>query len=140
VYDAVMKQIVVLSRSLGAVLFALLILQGCNSLNPFCGSSRPAPTIASLSATSVSLAQIQLTGVPLTVAGSNFVAASVVMINGTTVSTQVVSSTQLQITITSDVISTTGTASLTVKTPGGNSADVGCSSGGTSAALVLTVD
>ena len=80
-YDAVMKQIVVLSRSLGAVLFALLILQGCNSLNPFCGSSRPAPTIASLSATSVSLAQIQLTGVPLTVAGSNFVAASVVIRN-----------------------------------------------------------
>ena len=135
-----MKQIVVLSRSLGAVLFALLVLQGCNSLNPFCGSARPAPAIVSLSATSVSLAQIQETGVPLTVAGSNFVAASVVIINGTTVSTQVVSSTQLQITITSDVISATGTASLTVKTPAGNSADVGCSSGGTSAALVLTVD
>jgi hypothetical protein len=135
-----MKQIVVRSRSLGAVLFTLLILQGCNALNPFCGSARPKPTITALSATSVSLAQIQQTGVPLTITGSNFVAASVVLINSVTVSTQVVSSSQLQITITSDAISATGTASVTVKTPAGNSGDVGCSSGGTSAALVLTVD
>jgi hypothetical protein len=134
-----MKQIVVLSRSLGAVLFALLILQGCNSLNPFCGSARPAPTIATLSTTSVSLAQIQQTGAPLTVTGTHFVGASVVQINGTSVSTQVVSSTQLQITITNDVITTTGTANVDVKTPSGDSGDVGCSSGGVSAALVLTV-
>jgi len=140
VYDAVMKQIVVLSRSLGAVLLALLILQGCNSLNPFCGSARPKPTITALSATSVSLAQIQQTGVPLTVTGTEFVSATVVQINGTNVSTQVVSSTQLQITITSDVVSATGTANVTVKTPGGDTADVGCSSGGVTTALVLTVD
>jgi PBP1b-binding outer membrane lipoprotein LpoB len=135
-----MKQIVVVSRSLGAVLFALLILQGCNSLNPFCGSARPAPTITALSVTSVSLAQIQQTGAPLTVTGTHFVGASVVQINGVNVSTQVVSSTQLLITITTDVITATGTANVTVKTPGGDSADVGCSSGGVTTALVLTVE
>jgi hypothetical protein len=135
-----MKRFLVLSRSLAVLLFAVLILQGCKSLDPLCGSARPAPVIASLSATSVSLAQIQLTGAPLTVTGSNFVASSVVVINGTNVSTQVVSSTQLQITITTAVISATGTANVTVNTPAGNSQYEGCSSGGTSQALVLTID
>ncbi len=134
-----MKRIVVLSRPLCVLLFALLLLQGCKSLNPLCGSARPAPVIASLSATSVSLTQIQQTGVPLTVTGSNFVASSVVVINAVNVSTQVVSGTQLQITITSAVISATGTASVTVNTPAGNSQYEGCTSGGTSQALVLTI-
>src|SRR5208337_5563727 len=36
-------------------------------------------------------------------------------------------------------ISTPGTASVTVNTPSGNSGDLGCTSGGTSSALVLTI-
>ena len=78
-------------------------------------------------------------GFVLTVNGSQFVSSSVVVINGTTLSTTVVSSQQLQVTITTAVISAPGTASVRVNTPSGNSGDVGCSSGGTSSALVLTI-
>ena len=38
------------------------------------------------------------------------------------------------------MISAPGTFNVTVQTPAGNSADVGCSSGGTSSVRVLTVD
>jgi hypothetical protein len=54
---------------------------------------------------------------------------------GTTLSTLATSSQQLQATITTAVISATGTASVKVNTPSGNSDDLGCTSGGTSSAL-----
>jgi hypothetical protein len=122
---------------LGVVL-ALLLLPGCNALNPLCGSSRPAPVIGSLSASTITFAQVQQ-GFLLTVNGKDFVSSSVVIINSTTLKTTVVSSQQLHVTISTDVISAPGSASVTVKTPAGNSADLGCTSGGTSSTLTLTI-
>src|SRR5579863_5913084 len=119
-------------------LIRFLVVQGLHALNPLCGSSRPAPIIGSLSPSTVTLAEVQQ-GFLLTVTGSQFVSASVVVVNGTAVSTLATSSQQLQATITTSVISASGTASVTVNTPSGNSSDLGCSSGGTSKALVLTV-
>jgi hypothetical protein len=135
-----MKRISSLLRPLGALLLALLVFQGCNALNPLCGSARPAPSIASLSDSTITFAQVQQ-GFLLTVNGSGLVASSVVVINGTTLSTQVLSSTQAQaqVTITSILISAPGTANVTINTPSGNSAYEGCISGGTSHALVLTI-
>jgi hypothetical protein len=78
-------------------------------------------------------------GFLLTVNGSQFVSSSVVVVNGTTLSTLATSGQQLQATITTAVISALGTASVTVNTPSGNSGDVGCTSGGTSRALILTI-
>lgn len=94
--------------------------------------------IGSLSATTITFAEVQQ-GFLLTVNGSQFVSSSVVVINGTTLTTNVMSSQQLQVTITTAVISAPGTASVTVNTPGGNTGDVGCTSGGTSSALALTI-
>ncbi|HEV2714801.1 MAG TPA: hypothetical protein VGU64_06015, partial [Terriglobales bacterium] len=126
------------SWPLSALLLAVLLLQGCNALNPLCGSARPVPVLSSLSDTTISFAQVQQ-GFVLTLNGSQIVASSIVVINGTTLSTQVLSSKQLQVTITSDLISAPGTASVTINTPSGNSGNLGCSSGGTSHALVLTI-
>jgi hypothetical protein len=120
------------------LLLGLLVLQGCNALNPLCGSARPAPLIASLSPSTITFAEVQQ-GFLLTVNGSQFVSSSVVVINGTTLSTAVISNQQLQVTLTTDVITAPGTASLTVNTPSGNSGDVGCTSGGTSHAFVLAI-
>jgi hypothetical protein len=94
--------------------------------------------IASLSANSITFAQVQQ-GFVLTVNGSQFVSASVVVVNGTAQNTVVTSSTKLKITLTTAVISAPGTAKVTVNTPSGNSGSLGCSSGGTSRTLVLTV-
>ena len=117
---------------------ALLVFQGCNALNPLCGSARPAPIIGSLSASTITFAQVQQ-GFVLTVNGSQFVSSSVGLVNGTTQSTLILSSTQLKITITTAVISAPGTANVTVSTPSGNSGPLGCTSGGIGHALVLTV-
>ncbi len=125
-------------RSLILLLLGLLVLQGCNALNPLCGSARPAPIIGSLSASTITLTEVQQ-GFLLTVDGSQFVSSTVVVINGTTLSTQVTSRQQLQVTITTALISVPGTASVTVYTPSGNSGNLGCTSGGTSRPLVLTV-
>jgi len=96
------------------------------------------PVINSLSPATITLAEVQQ-GVVLTVNGSQFVSSSVVIINGTTLTTTEVSSQELQVTITTALISAPGTASVTVNTPGGTTGDLGCSSGGTSSALVLTI-
>ena len=133
-----MRRVGVFLGFLSALLLASLVFQACNSLNPACGSARPAPAITSLSASTITLAQVQQ-GFVLTVNGSQFVSSTVGVINGTTLSTLVTSSTQLQVSITSAVISAPGTASVTVNTPSGNTGDLGCTSGGTSGALVLTI-
>lgn len=132
------KAISAFLRPLSMLLLALLVFQGCNGLNPLCGSARPAPVIGSLSASTITFAQVQQ-GFLLTVTGSNFVSSSVVVINDTTLSTQVTSSQQLQVTITTTLVSAPGTASVTVNTPSGNSGNLGCTSGGTSSALDLTI-
>jgi hypothetical protein len=133
-----MKPIGAFLRFLGVPLLALLVFQGCNALNPLCGSARPAPIIASLSPSTVTLAQVQQ-GFLLVVNGSQFVSSSVVVVNGRMVATLATSSQQLQATITTAVVSAPGTASVTVDTPSGTTGNVGCSSGGTSQALVLTI-
>ena len=125
-------------RSLAA-LFVVLFLPGCsNTLNPFCGSARPAPLIGSLTPSTVSFSQIG-GGITLTVNGSNFVSASEVVINGKALAATVVSSQKLTILLTTGVISGPGMVSVSVLTPSGNSGDVGCTSGGQSSTLMLTV-
>lgn len=125
-------------RPFSALVLALLVLQGCNALNPLCGSARPSPTIGSLSPSTVAFTAVQH-GFVLTVNGSQFVSSSVVVINGTAIATQATSSQQLQATVTTAVVSAPGTANVKVNTPSGNSGDLGCTSGGTSSSLVLTV-
>ena len=121
-----------------AVLFALFFLSGCNALNPFCGSSRPAPLIGSLSPSTMSFAEVQQ-GAVLIVFGSHFVSSSEVVINGKTISTTVISDQQLRVMITASFITGPGAVKVSVHTPGGNSGDLGCTSGGDSSVLVLTV-
>jgi IPT/TIG domain len=123
-----------------AGLLAVSLLSGCNNtLNPLCGSARPAPLIGSLSPSTMTFAEVQQ-GDTLTVNGSHFVAASQVVINATPLSATVVSDQQLKVKLSSDVISGPGAVKVSVLTPSGNSGDVGCTSGGTSSVLVLTVN
>ncbi len=121
-----------------AVLLALLFFPGCNATDPICGSSRPAPLIGSLSPSTMDFAQVQQ-GTVLTVNGSQFVPSSVVVVNGKTLSTTVTSSQQLKVTITTGLISGPEDVNVFVQTPGGNSGDLGCASGGKSSVLVLTI-
>ncbi len=117
----------------------LLCLPGCNAINPLCGSARPAPTISSLSPATISFSEVQQ-GTVLTVNGNDFVSESVVVINGTTVGTTVVSALQLQVTLTTALITGPGTENVAVNTPSGNSGNEGCKSGGTSGSLALTIN
>jgi hypothetical protein len=71
--------------------------------------------------------------------GSHFVSSSVVFFNGATLATTVTNSSQLKVTITSSMIPAPGSFNVVVKTPAGNTGDLGCSSGGTSSGRVLTV-
>jgi hypothetical protein len=121
-------------------LLAVLSLPGCNNtLNPFCGSARPAPLIGSLSPSDVTFTQVEQ-GTVLTVKGSQFVSASQVIINGKALATSVLSSSQLTVMLTTGVISGPGTVNVSVHTPSGNTGDVGCTSGGNSSTLALTVN
>jgi hypothetical protein len=130
-----------MSSRLWIALLAVLVLPGCNNtLNPFCGSARPVPVIGSLSPSNVTFAQIEQGTASLTVNGSNFVASSEIVINGRTLAANVLNSQQLKITLTSSVISGPGAVNISVMTPSGNSSDLGCSSGGKSSVLVLTVN
>jgi hypothetical protein len=137
-HTTTLKAIGAFLHPLSVLLLAVLVLQGCNALNPLCGSARPAPIIGSLSASTITFDEVQQ-GFLLTVDGSQFVSSSVVVINGTTLSTEIVNSKQLQVTITTNLISAPGTADVTVKTPSGNSGDLGCTSGGTSSVVTLTI-
>jgi len=130
------------SRGLSLVsLFALGVstLACNNTLNPLCGSARPAPMIASLSPSTVSFSQVQ-SGTMLTINGSHFVSSTEVLLNSTALAATVVSDSQLKIKLTSAVIAAPGKVQVQVKTPTGNSGDLGCTSGGTSSALTLTVN
>ena len=133
-----MKRIGGFLRTLSVLLLASLIFQSCNAVNPLCGRARPAPIIGSLSASTITLAEVQQDFV-LYVYGAKFVSSSVVVINGNNLNTLVTSSTQLQVTITPAVISAPGSVNVTVNTPSGTSGDLGCTSGGTSSALALTI-
>ena len=120
-------------------LVVLLLLPGCNTLNPLCGSARPVPILNSISPKTMAFSQLPSTFV-ITAIGSDFVSSSVVVFNGATLATGVTNHSQLTATITSSMIPAAGSFNVVVKTPAGNTGDVGCSSGGTSSAQVLTVN
>jgi trimeric autotransporter adhesin len=124
---------------LSSLLVVLLLLPGCNALNPLCGSARPVPILNSISPTTMVFSQLPPSFV-LTATGSQFVSSSVVVLNGTTLATAVKSSSQLTVTITSSMIPAPGSFNVTVQTPAGNTGNLGCSSGGTSSVRVLTVN
>jgi len=126
--------------ALSLAVLGFLSLAGCNNtLNPLCGSSRPAPLIGSLSPSTLTFSEVQQ-GATLTVNGSNFVSSSEIVINSTPLSATVVSANQLKVKLTTDVISGPGSVKVSVQTPSGNSGNLGCTSGGTSSVLILTVD
>jgi hypothetical protein len=113
---------------------------GCNNtLNPLCGSARPVPQIGSLSPSSITFSQVQ-SGTMLTVNGSHFVSATQVVINNIPLAATIVSDQKLTVKVSTDVISASGSVKVLVRTPSGNSGDVGCTSGGDSSTLVLTVN
>ena len=128
------------------VLFASLLvlgtsmLLGCNNtLNPLCGSARPAPVIASIAPTTITFAEVQQ-GTTLTVNGSQFVSSTEVVINAKPLAATVVSPQQLRVKLSTDVIPAPGQVKVMVQTPSGNSGDLGCTSGGNSSVLMLTVN
>jgi hypothetical protein len=123
---------------LGHLLALLVLLPGCNTLNPLCGSARPSPVLNSVSPMTMAFSKLPPT-LSLILTGSQFVSSSVVLFNGTTVPTTVNSKSQLTATITSSLIAAPGSYSVQVQTPAGNSGDLGCSSGGESATLTMTV-
>jgi IPT/TIG domain len=113
---------------------------GCNNtLNPLCASARPAPVIGALSPSSVPFTQIQ-SGTTVTITGSNFVGATQVLVNSKPLSATVLSPTKLTVKLNTGEISGPGQVKLAVQTPSGNTADLGCTSGGKSSALTLTVN
>jgi hypothetical protein len=122
------------------IAIGLTLTMACNNtLNPFCGSARPAPLIASLTPSTVPFSQIQQ-GVTLTVTGNQFVSASELMINSTPLGATVVSPQKMTVKLTTDVITGPGNVSVAVETPSGNTSDLGCTSGGKSSVLTLTVN
>ena len=128
----------------GVSLACLIVLSfstlGCNNaVNPFCASARPAPLIGFLSPNTVSFSQVQ-SGMTLTVNGSHFVSSSEVLINSVPLSATVVSDQQMNVTLSPDVISGPGKVKVEVQTPSGNTSDLGCTSGGITSALTLTVN
>jgi len=113
---------------------------GCNNtLNPLCASARPAPVIGALSPSSVPFTQIQ-SGTTVTITGSNFVGATQVLVNSKPLSATVLSPTKLTVKLNTGEISGPGQVKLAVQTPSGNTADLGCTSGGKSSALTFTVN
>jgi hypothetical protein len=125
--------------AIGTLILGILLLPGCNAINPLCGSARPSPVLTSIAPTSVSFAEVQKT-FQLSVTGSHFVSASVIVVNGIQVSTNIPSSTQLSGTVSTAAIPTTGTYKVYVSTPAGNSGNLGCTSGGKSSSVTLTVN
>jgi hypothetical protein len=87
----------------------------------------------------VTLSQLQQ-GETLTINGSNFVSSSEVLINSTALGATVVSPQEMKVKLTTDVISGPGQVKVMVETPSGNTGDLGCTSGGKSSVLVLTVN
>ena len=125
-------------KSLFVLIAGTMFLSGCGVSNPFCGSARPRPVLTSLVPNSASLVEVQQTLV-VTVNGSNFYPSSIIVWNGTALPTTVVSNTELQATITTNEISSPGTAQIIVHTPANLSGNLGCDSGGDSKALTFTV-
>jgi hypothetical protein len=127
-----------IQKSLFALFLGSLLLAGCGVHNPFCGSARPVPVLSSLAPNPATLSQVEQ-GLVLTATGGPFYSNSVVLWNGVALPTTVTSASQLQTTITTTQISSSGTAQIVVHTPANLSGDLGCDSGGDSQALTFTV-
>lgn len=124
----------------GLLVLATSTLLGCNNtLNPLCSSARPAPVIGSLSPATMTFAEVQQ-GATLTINGSQFVSSTEVMINTTPLAATIVSAQQLKVKLSTDIISAPGQVKVMVQTPSGNSGNLGCTSGGKSSVLMLTVN
>ena len=128
-----------LSCLLAAVALSFAIVACNNTLNPLCTSSRPAPVIGSLSPATVPFTQVQ-NGTTLTITGSNFVSSTQVMIGSKPISATVISPTKLTVKVNTGVIPAPGEVKVAVDTPAGNTGDLGCTSGGKSSVLTLTVN
>jgi hypothetical protein len=123
-----------------AVVALALSVVGCNNtLNPLCASARPAPLIAALAPSNLTFSEVQ-NGTTLTVTGSNFVSSTEVLVGSTPLAANVLSPKKLTVKLTTGVISKPGTVRIAVETPAGNTSDLGCTSGGKSSALMLTVN
>src|SRR5580658_4016974 len=107
---------------LGSYLLVLLLLPGCNALNPLCRSARPSPILNSISPATVVFSELPPSFV-ITATGSQFVSSSVVVFNGATLATTVFSTSQLTATITSSMIPAPGSFNVVVQTPGGTTGD-----------------
>ena len=90
--------------------------------------NNPLPTVSAISPTS---AVAGAAAFPLTIAGSGFIAGSVVDWNGTPLTTTYVSGTQLTATVTAADVAAAGAASVTVQNP--------APGGGASAAVAFTI-
>lgn len=126
-------------KSLFPLLIFVLLLPGCNALNPLCGSARPKPVLTSLAPNPVAFSQIQM-GLLLTATGSKFYSNSAMVWNGAVLPTAVVNGTELQATITTTQLAAPGTAQVAVHTPANLSGDLGCDSGGDSKAQTFTAN
>ncbi len=101
------------------------VLVSFNSQNPLIGNSQalqfawadanPAPVITFLNPSSAFEGSGDLM---LTVGGQNFLAGSVVQVNGAALSTTFISGTQLEAELTSSFLMTTGALTITVENPG----------------------
>ena len=91
-------------------------------------STNPVPAITSLSPASVTAGAPVFT---LTVNGTNFIGSSVINWNGSALTTTYINSTQLTATVSASLVTTAGTAAVTVVTP--------TPGGGTSNAATFTV-
>jgi hypothetical protein len=63
-----------------------------------------------------------------------------VVINSTPLAATVVSAQQMKVKVSTDVIPAPGAVKVMAQTPSGNSGDLGCTSGGKSSVLTLTVN
>lgn len=120
------------------LLFGLFAWPGCSSINPLCGSSRPVPSLSSISPTTITAEEAK-GSFQMRLIGGNFVSASVVVVNKINVSTNVTSSTTITATIEPADLNGAGDYGVWVNTPAGNSGDLGCSSGGSTNQATLTV-
>lgn len=93
--------------------------------------SNPAPAITALSPSSVEAGYTGLSGITLTVTGSNFVSLSTVEWNGSPRQTELISSSEVQAQINFSDVQNVGTATVSVSTPSPG--------GGTSNGLTFTI-
>ena len=100
----------------GKASVSIWILLAAALLLPSCGGvvNNPAPSISSLSPTSINAGQ---PGFTLTVNGSGFAPQSLIYWNGSAISTIFLTGNQLQATIPSSFISTPGSSLIEVQTP-----------------------